>query len=192
VVTFGVEALGEVPGVPLLFESVVDDGSDGGLALLELLGPPLEAGSVEGDGLVEPVDGGGDVGVPLLLGVDLPLCPHASFFSGGPAVAPPGALIGGPLGLLAGVAGVGEVTDGSTFFGGPPNTGPGVQVLPSLLGVGQGGFGLTQRVGSVRQADAGDGVSGDGGLGVEEGGEAGLLVGREGLKTLPGEGGSVG
>ena len=35
VVAFGVEALGEVPGVPLLFESVVNDGSAGGLPMLE-------------------------------------------------------------------------------------------------------------------------------------------------------------
>ncbi len=130
--------------------------------------------------------------VPPLLGVDLPLRPHPGFFSGGVAVPPPGAMLGGPLGLFACLAGLGEISDRPTGLAVLPDTAAGVQVGPSLPGLGESGFGLAQGGGPIRQADAHDGVAGDGGLGVEEGGEAGLLVGGERLEALPGEGGRVG
>ena len=142
VVAFCADAFGEVPCLPLLFEPVVKDGSACGLAMLETVGGPVEAGLVEGDLPVEPGDRGSDVGLPPLLGGDLPLRPHPSFFSSGVAVPPPGAMIGGPLGLLACLAGLGEVPDGPTRLAGLPETAAGVQVGPGLLGLGQSAFGL--------------------------------------------------
>ncbi len=46
--------------------------------------------------------------------------------------------------------------------------------------------------GPVGQAQTGDGVAGDRGLGVEEGDHPGLLVGGQGLEAVPVEGSGVG
>jgi hypothetical protein len=79
VVAFGAEALGELAGLALLFEPVVNDLSPDGLPMLETVGGPVEAGLVEGDLLVEPSDGGSDLAFPPLLGIGLPLYPHPGF-----------------------------------------------------------------------------------------------------------------
>ena len=191
VIALCADAFGEVPGVSLLFEPVVNDGLARGLPMLETIGDPVEAGSVEGDLLVERVIMGRR-GLPTAVGRRSPVRPHPSFFSSCMAVPPTGAMIGGPLGLFPCLPGLGEVPDRSTRLGGLPDTAAGLQVGPSLLGLGQSGFGLAQGGGPIRQADADDGVPCDGGLGVQEGGQAGLLVGRKSLQALPGEGGRVG
>ncbi len=157
------DAFGEGPGVPLLFEPVVNDRLACGLAMLETVGGPVQSGLMESDLLVEPGDHGGDVGFPPLLGVDLALRRHHRFFSSRIAVPPPGAMIGGPLG-----------------------------VFPRLLGFCPSGFGLLQGSGPIRQADADDGLTGDSRLGVEQGGKARLLVGLKRLEAVPGKGGPVG
>ncbi len=53
VVALGGEASGEVAGVPLLFEPMVDDRLAGGEPTLETVGGAVEAGLVAGDLLVE-------------------------------------------------------------------------------------------------------------------------------------------
>jgi hypothetical protein len=73
VVALGANTFGEVLSVPLLFEAVVNHGSVGGLPMFETVGGLVATVLVEGDLLVEPGDGGGDMAIPALLSVDLPL-----------------------------------------------------------------------------------------------------------------------
>ena len=81
-----------------------------------------------------------------------------------------------PLGLFACVAGLCEISDRPTCLAVLPATAAGLQVGPGLLGSGQSGFGLAQGGGPIRQVDAPNGVACHGCLGVEQGGEAGLLL----------------
>jgi hypothetical protein len=158
-VSLGAEAFGEVPGLPLLSEPMVNSRSAGGLSTLETVGGPVEAGFVEGDLLVEPGDGLGDVSCPALSGVDLALRPNRGFLSGGMAVPPPRAMIGGEFSLCPCLAGMGEIPYRATRLGGLPDTAAGLQVGSGLAGFCQGGFGLAQGGGPIRQTDAHDGVA---------------------------------
>ena len=178
------DALGQVPRVPLLFEPVVDDHFACGLAMLETVGGLVEGGLMEGDLLVEPGNHGGNVGFPLMLGADLTLRRDPGFFSGGMAVLPSAGVIGGPLGLLACLAGLGQIPYCPTRLAVLPDTAAGFQVGPGLPDLGESGFCLAQGGSPIWQADAGDGIAHDGRFGVEEGGQAGLLFGRERLEAL--------
>jgi hypothetical protein len=80
VVPLCAEALGEVLGVPLLFEPVVNNDSACCLPMLETVGGPVQTGLVEGDFLVEAREHRSYVGFPPLLGVDLPLRPYPTSF----------------------------------------------------------------------------------------------------------------
>jgi hypothetical protein len=92
---------------------------------------------------------------------------------------------------LARVAGLGQIPDPLTRFAGLPDSPAGVEVGPGLASLGQGGFHLAQGGGPIRQADTHQGVSGEGRFGVQEGGDASLLVGRERLEVLAGEAGRL-
>ena len=80
VVALGGKPVGEVAGVALLFESIADDLLAGGEPTLETVGGTVQAGLVTGDLLVETADHGRHVGVPALLGVDLPCAQSAASF----------------------------------------------------------------------------------------------------------------
>ncbi len=77
------------------------------------------------------------------------------------------------------LAGLGEIPDRLTRLAGLPHTAAGVEVGPGLSGLLQGRFGLAQGGGPIRQADAHDGGSGEGRLGVQEGGRS-APAGRRG------------
>ena len=98
-------------------------------------------------------------------------------------------MVGSLDGLFACLAGLGEIPDRLTRFGGLPATAASIQVGSGLPGLGQGGFHLAQGGGPIRQADADDGVSSQGRFGMQEGGDASLPVGRQGLEVLAGESG---
>ncbi len=97
VVALCVETFGEVGCVGLLLKPVVNDRTARGPTMLEPGSSPVEAGVEEGDLLVEPGDGRSDLGLPSLLGVDLPLRPYLCFFSSCGALAPSGVVLGDPL-----------------------------------------------------------------------------------------------
>jgi hypothetical protein len=180
------KTVGEVVGVALLFEPAADDHTAGGDPTVEAVSGALQAGLVDGDLLVETGDHGRHVGFPALLGVDLPLRPNCGFLTGGVTVPPAGADLGRMLGLLAGVAGLGQIPDRLTGFAVLPQTAAGVEVGPGLAGLGQGGFRSAQGGGPIRQADTDHGFAGQGRFGVQEGGDASLLVGGQRLELLPG------
>jgi hypothetical protein len=144
VVALRAEVFGEIPGVTLLVEPVVDDRSAGGLPMLETVRGSVDAGLLEGDLLVEPGDGGRDVGFPTFLRLEFLVRPHPGFSSSYVTVPPAGAMVGGLLSLWACLAGLGEISNGPTGLAVLPDTGAGFQVGACLPGLRQGRFGLAQ------------------------------------------------
>jgi hypothetical protein len=72
-----------------------------------------------------------------------------------------------------------EIPDGSTGLSVLIDASSGVELGPGLMCLVQGGLGLRDGRGEIGRLDSGDGLCGDLGLGVDNGGEVELLLFRQ-------------